>query len=238
MSAWETLSAVNVNEHTEKKGKFTYLSWAFAVQELLKRYPDATWENLEPTVYPDGTMMVWCKITVDGVTRTGYLPVLDHNNRPIAKPNAFQVNTAMQRCLAKAISLMGLGLYIYAGEDLPEINDYSVARQMVAAGDFMAFKDWLIEIGEERHIAVYNDAPAGEKVAWKKLFTEEVKKADDKFQEYASAVSSAIAKADAYDLAQVFDEIAEISQSLKRRVWSVLTPDEQNSAKELKEVTG
>lgn len=238
MSAWETLSSVNVNEHTEKKGKFTYLSWAFAVQELLKRYPDATWENLEPTVYPDGTMMVWCKITVDGVTRTAYLPVLDHNNKPITNPNAFQVNTAMQRCLAKAISLMGLGLYIYAGEDLPEITDYSVARQMVEAGDFMAFKEWLVEIGEERHIAVYNEAPAGDKVAWKKLFTAEVKKADDKFQEYASAVSSAIRKADAYDLAQVFDEIAEISHSLKVRVWGMLTPDEQKSAKELKEVTG
>lgn len=238
MSAWETLSAVNVNEHTEKKGKFTYLSWAFAVQELLKRYPDATWENLEPTVYPDGTMMVWCKITVDGVTRTAYLPVLDHNNKPITNPNAFQVNTAMQRCLAKAISLMGLGLYIYAGEDLPEVTDYSIARQMVESKSFMALKDWLVEIGEERHIAVYNDAPAGEKVAWKKLFTEEVKKADDKFQAYVSEVKSAIGKADAYALAQTFDEIAEISQAFKKRVWEVLTEDDQKTARELKEVAG
>jgi hypothetical protein len=238
MNMFEQLSAVNVNEYTEKKGKFTYLSWAFAVQELLKRCPDATWEMPEPTAYPDGTMMVWCKMTADGITRTAYLPVLDHNNKPIENPSAFQVNTAMQRCLAKAIGLMGLGLYIYAGEDLPEVTDYSIAKQFVTDGAFMALKDWLIEIGEDRQIALYNDAPSGEKVSWKKLFNEQVKKADEAFQDYASQVASLISNGDPYGLAQIFDEMNTASNTLKRRVWAVLTSEQQQKAKELSEVTG
>lgn len=238
MNMFEQLSAVNVNEYTEKKGKFTYLSWAFAVQELLKRYPDATWEMPEPTSYPDGTMMVWCKMTADGITRTAYLPVLDHNNKPIANPNAFQVNTAMQRCLAKAISLMGLGLYIYAGEDLPEVTDYALAHQKIEADNPVLFREWLEEIGEERTNAVFNDAPKGEKVAFKNLFNEQIKKADKIIHDYHAQVSGLIERGDPYGLAQLFDEIAKVSPSLRKRIWGLLNAEEQKKAKELSEVTG
>ena len=238
MSAFADLSSINVNDYTEKKGKFTYLSWAFAVQELLKRYPEATWETPEPTVYPDGTMMVWCKITVETVTRTAYLPVLDHNNKPIPNPNAFQVNTAMQRCLAKAISLMGLGLYIYAGEDLPEVTDYALANQKIEADNPVLFREWLEEIGEERTNAVFNDAPKGEKVAFKNLFNEQIKKADKIISDYYEEVCGLIERGDPYGLAQLFDEIAKVSPNLRRRVWVLLSTEEQKKAKELSEVTG
>lgn len=115
------LAKINVNEHTEKKGNLTYLSWAWAVAELLKLDPEANWTYAEPKQYGD-TMMVFCSVTAFGRTRTSQLPVMDNRNKAIPSPDAMQVNTAMQRALAKAIALHGLGLYIYAGEDLPEVD--------------------------------------------------------------------------------------------------------------------
>lgn len=118
------LNAINVNKHVEKKGQFNYLSWAYAVAELLKRHPNATWEIIEYNGLPYNEtplgFFVKVAVTVNGVTRSQIHPVLDNNNRPIAKPTSFQINTSIQRCLVKAISLHGLGLYIYAGEDLPD----------------------------------------------------------------------------------------------------------------------
>ena len=113
------LAKINVNEHTEKKGNLTYLSWAWAVDQLQRLDTEANWTYSEPKQYGD-TMMVFCTVTAFGRSRTAQLPVMDHRNNAIPAPDAMQVNTAMQRCLAKAIALHGLGLYIYAGEDLPE----------------------------------------------------------------------------------------------------------------------
>jgi hypothetical protein len=112
------LRKINVNEHTEKKGKFTYLSWAWAVDQLLQADQMATWEYHSPMQFGD-TLMVFCSVTAFGKTMTAQLPVLNAQNKAIANPDAFSVNTAMQRCLAKAIALHGIGLYIYAGEDIP-----------------------------------------------------------------------------------------------------------------------
>ena len=118
------LYTINVNKHVEKKGQFNYLSWAYAVAELLKRHPDATWKIVEYNGLPYNEtplgFFVKVAVTVNNVTRSQIHPVLDNNNRPIAKPTSFQINTSIQRCLVKAISLHGLGLYIYAGEDLPD----------------------------------------------------------------------------------------------------------------------
>lgn len=113
------LRKINVNEHTEKKGKFTYLSWSWAVDQLLQADPMATWDYQSPMAFGD-TLMVFCSVTAFGKTMTAQLPVLNAQNKAIANPDAFAVNTAMQRCLAKAIALHGLGMYIYAGEDIPD----------------------------------------------------------------------------------------------------------------------
>lgn len=113
------LAAVNVNEHIEQKGGLSYLSWAWAVDQLLRQDPTANWGYHQPTVFADGTVMVECTVTAFGIPRRMQLPVMDYKNRAIANPDAFAMNTAMQRCLVKAIALHGLGLYIYAGEDLP-----------------------------------------------------------------------------------------------------------------------
>tara|TARA_R100000656_G_scaffold15972_1_gene15272 strand:+ start:689 stop:1288 length:600 start_codon:yes stop_codon:yes gene_type:complete len=128
---FQTLNELNVNEFTQKKGNFTYLSWAWAVRELLKVAPNATWQihkfpvspedngERQPYMKTDTGYFVQVTVDVGGVMRTQIHPVLDNRNQTIDEPNAFQINTSIQRCLAKAIALHGLGLYIYAGEDLP-----------------------------------------------------------------------------------------------------------------------
>lgn len=113
------LRLINVNEHTEKKGKFTYLSWAWAVDQLLQHDQAATWSFGEPKMFGD-TMMVFCTVNAFGKSLTCQLPVINGMNKPISNPNAMDVNTAMMRCLAKTIALYGIGLYIYAGEDIPD----------------------------------------------------------------------------------------------------------------------
>ena len=132
MNTFEKLNKVDVSKFTEKKGQFNYLSWAYAVRELLKVCPDATWEvhlfdNADGTKQPymkNGTgAYVQVSVNVNDVIRTQIHPVLDNRNQTIDTPNAFQINTSIQRCLAKAIALHGLGLYIFAGEDLPEADD-------------------------------------------------------------------------------------------------------------------
>jgi len=119
VTTFNDLRSINVNDHTEKKGNLTYLSWAWAVDTLLQRDPTATWEYKEPKQFGD-TLMVFCTVTAFSKSMTAQLPVLDYKNKAVINPDAMAVNTAMQRCLAKAIALHGIGLYIYAGEDVPQ----------------------------------------------------------------------------------------------------------------------
>jgi len=119
MSNYAKLASINVNDKLEKKNGLSYLSWAWAWDQLLRADAEADHAYGRPDIFADGTMMVYCTVTAFGKARTAHLPVMDHRNKAIQNPDAFQVNTAMQRCLVKAIALHGLGLYIYAGEDLP-----------------------------------------------------------------------------------------------------------------------
>ena len=119
MKTFNELRLINVNEHTERKGKFTYLSWTWAVDQLLQNDPSATWTFGDP-VYFNESVMVFCTVTAMGKSMTCQMPVINNMNKAISNPNAMDVNTAMMRCLVKCISLFGIGLYIYAGEDLPD----------------------------------------------------------------------------------------------------------------------
>ena len=118
------LLKLNVNEHTEKKGNLTYLSWAWAWDLALKADEQATYkvEMFGDKCYMDinGTAMVFVTVTIFGKPMTCQLPVMDYKNKAITNPDAFAINTAIMRCMTKALSLHGLGLYIYSGEDLPE----------------------------------------------------------------------------------------------------------------------
>ena len=146
MAVFEELNAINVNDKTEKKKsgstELTYLSWTWAWAEVKKRYPDAHYEIMMhdglPYVYDENTgYMVFTTVTIDGISHMMWLPVMDGANRAMkSKPytystkyngektveaaTMFDVNKTIMRCLVKNLAMFGLGLYIYAGEDLPE----------------------------------------------------------------------------------------------------------------------
>lgn len=138
-------ASINVNDKTEKKQNLTYLSWAWAVDQLLRVDPHATWSYDEPKMFGNETLMVFCTVNACGKSMTAQLPVMNHKNQPIPNPDAFQVNTAMQRCLAKAIALHGLGLYIYAGEDLPYEEETPKVEPKATAEQIQSAKDKLLQ---------------------------------------------------------------------------------------------
>ena len=145
---FENLYSLNVNDNVEKKNGLSYLSWSWAIAEVLKKYPDMTYEILRfennlPYTYDENTgYMVFTKVTIEGITREMWLPVMDGANKAmldheytyqvknyktgeitdktVAKATMFDINKTIMRCLTKNLAMFGLGLYIYAGEDLPE----------------------------------------------------------------------------------------------------------------------
>ena len=126
-SVFETLNKIDVGEHIEKKNGLSYLSWAWAWKVLKENYPDANYKIYETesgcNYFTDGrTGWVKTGVTVNGLEHIEYLPIMDYNNKsiPLEKITSFDVNKAIQRSLTKAVARHGLGLYVYAGEDLPE----------------------------------------------------------------------------------------------------------------------
>ena len=123
------LNAIDCNNKVEEKNGLKYLSWSYAWGELKKVFPNATYtvyENKDGLNYHTYGKTCWVKtgVTVSGIEHIEYLPVMDYKNKsiPVDSVTSFDVNKAVQRCLTKAIARHGLGLYIYAGEDLPDVD--------------------------------------------------------------------------------------------------------------------
>lgn len=161
-SVFEVLNAINVNEHTEKKNNLTYLSWAWAWQEVKKHYPEATYtiyENANGMNYHTDGRTCWVKtgVTINGLEHIEYLPVMDYRNAsiPVDNVTSFDVNKAIQRSLTKAAARHGLGLYIYAGEDLPEVQNISDDKfgaailEIAGANDTEELKDLYYKYEKE-----------------------------------------------------------------------------------------
>jgi hypothetical protein len=146
------LLKLNVNDHVEKKQNLSYLSWAWAWAEALKADPAATFEVklFDGKAYMDinGTGMVWVTVTVFNKPMTCFLPVMNHRNQPIQNPDAFQVNTAIMRCMVKGLALHGLGLYIYAGEDLPQSEETTPVIVKAITPDGTAMADVEVNTGQ------------------------------------------------------------------------------------------
>ena len=124
---FKQLNSINCNDKTEKKNGLTYLAWAYAWGEVKKLFPESTYtiyENANGWFYHTDGNTCWVKtgVTINGIEHIEYLPVMDYKNRsiPVDQVTSFDVNKAIQRSLTKAVARHGLGLYIYAGEDLPE----------------------------------------------------------------------------------------------------------------------
>lgn len=136
---FRALFQIDVSHYVEKKGQFSYLSWPFAVAQLRLADPTASWEVRRfdglPYLSTDLGFFVEVAVTVQGVTLSQIHPVLDNKNRPILAPSPFDINTSIQRALVKAIALHGLGLSIYAGEDLPDLNEGAETPKSPRVGD-------------------------------------------------------------------------------------------------------
>ncbi len=163
-NVYEVLSHVDVNKHTEKKKNLTYLSWAWAVGEVKKKYPNFSYEiykdeNNLPYVYDQNTgYMVFTKVTIEDLTHEMWLPVMDGANKAMKSTpytyttkygektceaaTMFDINKTIMRCLVKNLGMFGLGLYIYAGEDLP--NEIASEKK-----DETNYNDYLIELKTE-----------------------------------------------------------------------------------------
>tara|TARA_R110000868_G_scaffold800_3_gene5893 strand:+ start:4953 stop:5558 length:606 start_codon:yes stop_codon:yes gene_type:complete len=157
MTTFEKLSAINVNEHVEKKKDLTYLSWAWAWSEVKKACPDATYKVGE-TDYDEAIgFMCHTTVTIDGETLEMWLPVMDSSNKSMKKiqytvstrygdktieaATTFDINKTIMRCLVKNLAMFGLGLYIFAGEDLPESDSLVVVPQEVVLVDLVKDSD-------------------------------------------------------------------------------------------------
>ena len=139
-SVFAVLNAINVNEHTEQKGNLTYLSWAWAWSKVKENYPEAfytIYENKDGMNYHTDGRTCWVKtgVTINDLEHIEYLPVMDmrNNSIPFERVTSFDVNKAIQRSLTKAAARHGLGLYIYAGEDLPEEEKEKQADEVTTA---------------------------------------------------------------------------------------------------------
>jgi len=169
------LLAKNVNDHVEKKNGLSYLSWAWAWAEALKADANATYrvEMFDGKCFMDinGTAMVFVTVTMFGKPMTCQLPVMDYRNKAIPKPDAFAVNTAIMRCMTKALALHGLGMYLYSGEDLPEEGKSVVITPTQGAMDSIPEdeQNYLRELAMELIALCDGEEP---KTAWVKLESE------------------------------------------------------------------
>jgi hypothetical protein len=171
----EALLKTNVNDHVEKKNGLSYLSWAWAWAEALKADPTASYkvEMFDGKCFMDinGTAMVFVTVTMFNKPMTCQLPVMDYRNKAIPKPDAFAVNTAIMRCMTKALALHGLGLYLYSGEDVPEEGKSVVITPTKGALDEIPIDE--LKYLEELAIDLIASCEQGDpKAAWVKLESE------------------------------------------------------------------
>ena len=164
-SVFEVLNAIDCNEHVEKKNDLSYLSWAWAWQIVKKNYPDAfytIYENASGLFYHTDGKTCWVKtgVTINGLEHIEYLPVMDFKNKsiPLNAVTSFDVNKAIQRSLTKAVARHGLGLYIYAGEDLPEDAKMQKAEKESAMED-QAVNEMMAATSNEEIKKVWNKYP-------------------------------------------------------------------------------
>lgn len=176
-SVFETLFEINVNDHIEKKKDLTYLSWPYAWAEVKKKYPNATYkihlfgEKQLPYVFDESVgYMVFTDVTINDLTHTMWLPVMDSANKtmksacytyntkfkkdiPVEAATMFDVNKTIMRCLVKNLAMFGLGLYIYSGEDLPEIE-----TEKISIKDANILKDIIrkIDDGDKIYTMILN----------------------------------------------------------------------------------
>lgn len=233
MHNYKEMAQIDCSEFIEKKGNLSYISWASAWHILCEKYPDASYEHHDWVERPNGEMMVFCTVTVGNKSLKAHLPVLDHRNNPVKNPNVFQINTSMQRCFAKAISMHGLGLYVYRGEDLPpedEVDHYNEAIDRI--DDPMAFHEYVHNLDEELQSLAFNGAPKGEKSKFKEKWRITIADANKQFDEYVDFLREGVEEQDAN---KVYDLVSDFTPYESSIVWDRLTESQKQNLEKLLE---
>ena len=231
------LSRLDCSDGVEvKHGGLKYLKWSVAWHKLVSLYPDSTYYFGEPYILPgNGTVMVKAGVTVKGITHEMMLPCLDHRNKPISEPNAFDYNSAQMRCLVKAIAMHGVGINLYHGDtNVTELSQFEKAQELIAEQEWVAFHEFVHGLDEEEVKEVFNGAPAGTKTAFKTQWREALKTAEELLSRYTKAVQEAIAAGDSLGLAEMREELTKYEMMI---VAGRLSAEEQQNAKELKETS-
>ena len=232
MSIWSTLSTIDCKEHIDKKGQFSYLAWTWAWAMVKENYPQATYELLEDTIYPDGTVEVRCSVTINELSHTMWLPVLNFKNAAIQNPNAFDINSARMRCLVKCLAMFGLGHYIYAGESTPQEapatytdDEFATFNMLIANEDALGYLEFMSGLSSEVGGLLHNSAPKGEKVKLK----DECRKLSDEghkmLDEYAVQIREARESEDIHGGKGLMLEL-EDSPKVKGMLAKRLTPED------------
>ena len=230
-SVYELLSVINVNDHKQKKGKFDYLSWTWAIDAVQRSGLDFSYELLEDQVYQDGTMEVRCSVKIDAVSHVMWLAVADHNNKAIVKPDAAAINKARMRCLVKAIAVHGLGFYIYAGEDLPATT-MEVYEDFIADIEDNPYKVALryVAMSEDEQVELSKSAPAGHKVELKAKLRELSQSVHTVADEASARLTEQVEAGDTFG---VVESVAELVDIEKKLVWARLSPEVQNEIRNI-----
>lgn len=243
---FKELAAVDCAEHIEKKGQFSYLSWAWAVHYVGVKYPDWSFnvkrfgENQTPYMKTELGFFVEVEVTISGSTKSEIMPVLDNRNKPIAQPTTFDINNSHKRCLVKAIALHGLGLYIYNGEDLPSDDvrpafteaEYKQYHECIAAGDALGFLELMLTLAEEAKDALHNSFEAGQISKGKQAARDLEKLAHERVKEYADNINTYAASEDASGVNENRAELEEFNK-VKKLVWRELSETAQLFIKNL-----
>jgi len=232
-NVWQTLSAINVNEHTNQKGKFTYLSWSWAWATLMEHYPDSSFKFKEDMHHVDQSVEIWCEVTVEGVTREMWLAVTDGRNQPITKPSCDHIANARMRCLVKCLAMFGLGHYIYAGEGLPlEVyekpytdEEYTAFMLIIEEENGLGMIDFIENHTQEVYANLGNSSDKG-KVKFKAKIADIMKQGqatlDDIFNECVGAIDDG-------DAVAFNEQVEGLSSPLKSRLAKQFTPEQLNA---------
>ncbi len=251
------LNRIDCRNHVEKKGKFSYLSWPWAVKVLRENHPDATWEVVKhpseratidenvawlPYLKTELGYFVETSVTVEGMTLNHIHPMLDHQNKPIKTPNAFDVNTSIMRCLVKNIALHGIGLYIYAGEDLPPDAEggsdnrpeytqeqYDKFQALLKDGDPLAYVAFMNSLDVNTQTALYNSFEQGKKTEGKKKCDTLSSHGFDMVTQYVDTLNEAAGN---NDHTQIQETVGELNDDAKRMIWKSLSPETQSAIRE------
>lgn len=237
-SKWNKLAAIDVSPGVEvKHGGIKYLSWAYAWSKLCELYPDASFERHEIEWMPDETAMVSVSVTADGQTHRMWLPVMDNKMRAMKNPDARAISDNTMRAFCKAIACHALGLSLWMKDGAAnDISNplFAKAQELISEGDSIAFHQFVHGLTEEEQGEIFGGAPAGKKTAFKQLWRDEIKKAEELLSRYTAAVQEAIAAGDSLGLAEMREELTKYEMKI---VAGRLSAEEQQKAKELKETS-